>query len=347
MRSLLLPFSWLFGLVLRIRHWLYDNGLKPSWEPPVKTIVVGNLRVGGSGKTPMILHLGNWLIAKHKPAFLSRGYGRKSKGFKWVEQGMDASLTGDEPLLFKQAFPEAPVAVDANRKNGISRILNERPDVKLVLLDDAFQHRKVKPGFSILMMPFADFRKSRFLLPAGNERDLGSRRLKADVIVVSKVPANLSQADKEKVLSNLHPFPPQQVYFSTIEYDDLLSFDGSTRITLQQASDEPFVLVTGLAGDGGLAQKLAGGKGQHDHFRFADHHAYTAEDVAQIEAKRCMFAPHAKVLCTAKDRVKLHSLVDPKLQPFWFEIPIHYRFDREDDLKKRIYAYVEGNTTNR
>lgn len=309
--------------------------------------MVGNLRVGGSGKTPMILQLGNWLIAKNKPAFLSRGYGRKSKGFRWVEQGMSTSETGDEPMLFKQAFPEAPVAVDANRINGIKRILTERPDVKVVLLDDAFQHRKVKPGFSVLMMPFADFNKGRFLMPAGNERDLWCRRLNADVIVVSKVPENLSQADKEKVFVALDPFPSKQVYFSSIEYDDLIAFDGSTKISMHQASEEPFVLVTGLAGDGGLAQKLLAGKGQNLHLKFGDHHAYTADDVAQIEAKRCMFAPDARVLCTAKDHVKLHSLVSSELQAFWFEIPIRYRFDREDDLKKRIYAYVEGNTTNR
>lgn len=295
----------------------------------------------------MILHLGNWLIAKHKPAFLSRGYGRKSKGFRWVEQGMNISETGDEPMLFKQAFPEAPVAVDANRKDGIEKILRDRPGVKVVLLDDAFQHRKVKPGFSVLMMPFPDFFSNRFLLPAGNERDLWSRRLKADVIVVSKAPTNLSQTEKEKVFSDLHPFAPDKVYFSTIEYDDLISFDGSTKISLQQASNEPFVLVTGLAGDGGLAQKLSEGKGPHYYFRFGDHHTYTTDDVAQIEAKRCMFAPDARVLCTAKDHVKLHSLVAPELQSFWFEIPIQYRFDREEDLKKRIYAYVEGDTTNR
>lgn len=347
MRSLLLPFSWLFGLVLRIRHWLYDHGMMTSWRAPVKTIVVGNLRVGGSGKTPMILQLGNWLIARHKPAFLSRGYGRSSKGFHWVEQDMKIAETGDEPMLFKQAFPEAPVAVDADRKNGIRRILSERSGVQVILLDDAYQHRRIQAGFAVLMMPFADFFKARLLLPAGNERDLWERRLKADVVVISKCPDTIQQSEKEVIYKAIHPFPPEKIYFSRVEYESLISFDGSAKISLQQALSEPFVLVTGLAGDGGLQEHFNEGKGLKQHFRFGDHHAYTADDVAQIEAKRCMFAPDARVLCTAKDHVKLHSLVSPESQAFWFEIPIRYRFDREDDLKKRIYAYVEGNTTNR
>ncbi len=295
----------------------------------------------------MILQLGNWLITKHKPAFLSRGYGRKSKGFRWVEQEMNTTETGDEPMLFKQAFPEAPVAVDGNRKNGISRILKERAGVQVILLDDAYQHRRIQAGFSVLMMPFADFFKPRLLLPAGNERDLWKRRLKADVVVISKCPHTIQQWEKEAIYKAIHPFPPHNIYFSTIEYESLISFDGSAKIGVQQALSEPFVLVTGLAGDGGLQELFKEGKGPKQHFRFEDHHAYTADDVAQIEAKRCMFAHDARVLCTAKDHVKLHSLVAPELQSFWFEIPIQYRFDREEDLKKRIYAYVEGDTTNR
>ncbi|WP_311195889.1 tetraacyldisaccharide 4'-kinase [Antarcticibacterium sp. 1MA-6-2] len=227
LRKFLLPFSLLYGLVIRLRNWFYDKKILSSFSYSTPVIVVGNLSVGGTGKSPMIEYLLNLLLPQYKIATLSRGYGRKTKGYIELHGKEAAETVGDEPLQFKTKFPEAVVAVDENRKQGIERIVSEyQPEV--ILLDDAFQHRKIQAGFNILLTSFDNIYSEDRMLPTGNLREPKSGAVRADVIVVTKSPENLSLHDQEKIGKKLKIKTHQQLFFSYIEYSDYL-LDGKGR----------------------------------------------------------------------------------------------------------------------
>ena len=347
-RTLLLPFSMLFGLVLQVRHLLFDRGILKSYSPEIPSIVVGNLCLGGSGKTPMVIKIGSWLINHKRMAFLSRGYGRTSNGFQWVELDAKPEVTGDEPRLFKTAFPDAAVAVDANRTQGIKKILHARPKTQAIILDDAYQHRKVKAGLNILLVPADSFNRMRMLVPAGDERDLWQRRNAASLVVITKCNTSISENEKRQILKSLDLKKGIPVFFSSIKYEGLVSFDGLHKFPIRDLIDKKILLVTGIADGEMLKHDLESFGAEVEHLAFKDHYDYTAKDISRIEQNLSKFASVDRmILTTGKDRVKLESKLNPHDVSHWFEIQTDLKFDREEELKKLIFKYVDTNSRDR
>jgi tetraacyldisaccharide 4'-kinase len=343
LRVLLLPFSLLYGGILWLRHFWYDSRSDASWEIPVKSLVIGNLCLGGSGKTPFSIWVGEKLAAHYRVGYLSRGYGRKSRGFQWVDLQQSPSQTGDEPRLVKEALPQVPVAVCEDRKTGIETMLQEHPELQLLVLDDAMQHRKVQPGMLGVLIPWSDLQGHRWLVPAGNQRDLWARRLKGDFIVITKCPTLPQSGVRKQVLESLAPFPAERVFWSGLRYRGIRSFDGKSTLEWDSLSGETVIFITAIANAQPILDAWPG-KGPEVHLKYRDHHAFDAADLATVVEKQRMFAGRAKVVCTSKDRVKLAALLDLHAQQSWFEIEVEPYFDREAELEKLIIDYVEGTT---
>jgi tetraacyldisaccharide 4'-kinase len=347
-RLLLLPFSFLYGIALYCRHFLYDYGILKSVKFDVPVIVIGNLRVGGTGKTPHALYIASILNSRYKIAFLSRGYGRKSSGYQEVKKDDQADQAGDEPLLFKTAFPHVPVIVSENRVEGIKQLLKTHPETEVVILDDAFQHRKLRPGFSVLLIDWASFFSFRALLPAGNERDLWIRRKKADVLIISKVPDILDHnAALEHIKTKVALAPNQHLFLSHYVYDELLSFTGETTLKSEILKAKKALLVTGLADSSPLLHYLKTHCCEVVELKFGDHHNYNQADLDNIRKIVAKFADSGLlIITTSKDRVKLEPLLNKEERAFWFEQRINVVVNYESNFNQLILEYVESAKRN-
>ena len=296
LRVLLFPFAIIYGWVVTIRNFLYDKKwlgfTGVSYKKPI--ICVGNLSVGGTGKSPMIELLVSYLKDTHNLAVLSRGYGRKTKGYLQVEPNLSASQTGDEPLQFKQKFPSLSVAVCEDRKTGIEKLL---PEADIILLDDAFQHRKVIPGFSILLTAFDELFYEDYFLPAGNLRESRKGASRADVIVVTKCPDKVSYARLQEIKFLLNPASHQKVYFSKIGYADTI-FGISESLPLTYLKDKSFTLVTGIANPDPLVLFLNEQGFSFTHKKYADHHHFSAAEIAELKQDEL-------IITTEKDYMRL------------------------------------------
>src|SRR5436190_16710825 len=220
LRKILFPFAVLYGFITGIRNFLFDKNILKSYSFDLPVLAVGNLSVGGTGKTPQIEYLIRLLSSRYRVATLSRGYKRKSEGFVLANESSNAEILGDEPFQFFRKFRDIQVAVDADRKNGIEQLLAQPEKPEMILLDDAYQHRRVKAGFYILLTAYGDLYADDFILPAGNLRESRSGAKRADVIIVTKCPKNLSVAEQEKIKKKLAPKVGQDVFFTFIDYDE-------------------------------------------------------------------------------------------------------------------------------
>ena len=342
-RKWLLPFSYLFGFILHLRHWAYDKGILRSHCPDVPFVVVGNLCAGGSGKTPHTLLFARWLSAAFEPAFLSRGYGRSSVGFRMVSLNEPPSLTGDEPRLFKRSFPSAAVAVCSSRVEGIAKLRAYAPSSKVILLDDAYQHRPLRGGLRILLIPYSDFFHPRYLLPAGYQRDVWSRYKAADAIVVTQCPLLPEAKDSETIYNHLSQFNQEHIFFSSVELGQCISFDGLTvqTQTLSENGNCSLLLVSGIARPALLEQQVRALGLEVKHLVFPDHHDYSDADMQKIAADLRTFATsNVKVLTTSKDREKIAPLLKKEEYSRWFSLELDLRIDREETLKKILTDYV-------
>lgn len=342
-RLLLFPFSLLYGLVIAVRHWLYDLDFFSRTAAEIPTIVVGNLAVGGTGKSPMVEYLIRMLQSSCRVAVLSRGYGRRTKGYREVQGDDDASLSGDEPLQIKRKFPHITVAVCEKRVVGV-RQLQDKHD--LILLDDAFQHRALIPGFSILLFDYhTTLRDPHLLLPAGNYRDLSSRRKYADIMVVTKTPHNATAQHKDEIANKLYA-PNIPLLFSQLHYDGLLPMltEGNEQV-INAESD--VLVVTGIANPAPFLAYI------QQHYRiahqleFPDHHAFTAGDISRIISCWARIGGTNKIMITTeKDSMRLRDFSDTfrthKLQIFY--MPIRSAFELADEaiLKQFIGQYLQG-----
>ena len=307
LRLVLWPLGLLFGLVAMLRTKLYTMGVFKRHIPPVATVVIGNLSTGGTGKTPLVLYLAEKWSRKWNIATLSRGYGRKTKGFRWVSPGDDSATCGDEPLLLRQNLPErVQVAVGENRPEGIRRILEERPATNLVLLDDAYQHLALKARFYILTTPYDKPFYADALLPAGNLREPVWAKNRAHAMVVTKCPPTLSHAEAAAIRQRLNPTPGQPVCFTSLAYQAIRSISGPVPMDDRQ----PFLLVTGIANPGPLEAHLTGKACRFDTAHFADHHAFTPAEVATLAERARQLNPEMpQILTTEKDAVRLAPLL--------------------------------------
>lgn len=331
-RILLLPFSLLFGLGVSIRDFLYRQKVLLSVQFDIPVISVGNLTVGGAGKTPHIEYLIRLLLPYLNVSTLSRGYRRKTVGHQIVQYWSKADQVGDEPLMFKRKYPEIFATVNENRALGIPEMLQHAPQTQVVLLDDAFQHRGVKPGLNILLTEFRRPFTRDFLLPSGRLREWKSAYRRADVIIVSKCPDDLHDDDRAKLLAEIKPFPHQQVYFSSYRYlRPYYALHAAHQVDLQE--DMSVLLVSAIANSDYLQDYLETRVGTVRVREYEDHHYFSEDDLTEIEQQFEQMPGSKKIiLTTEKDamRLELHRerLAQNRLP--YFVLPVEVFFHGQD-----------------
>lgn len=316
MRFLLLPFAILYGLGVRLRHFLYDRGWLSSKRYPFPIVCVGNLAVGGTGKTPMVEYLVR-LLGQEQVAILSRGYRRKTRGFVLADDSATAMTLGDEPYQYHRKFPRATVAVCESRQEGIERLL-ENPHFKYIILDDAFQHRKVQAGTNLLLTSYDKLYTQDFLLPVGSLRDIHSRARKAQIIIVTKCP-ELTQTEQEKIIQQLKPLPSQKVYFTTIAYSERV-YSHEDSQALKDFIATPFTLVTGIANPTPLVDFLEKQGASFEHLAYSDHHHFSNRELEFLRQKE-------RILTTEKDYVRLEGTLSTL-----YYLPIETQFLNDQRL---------------
>jgi len=346
LRYLLFPFALLYGLVMALRNALFHWGVFKSESFEVPVISLGNITVGGTGKTPHSEYLISLLGAHYRVAVLSRGYGRQTKGFREVTAEASSLDCGDEPCQMKGKFPQAIVAVDEERKRGI-KYLVENYQAELVLLDDAFQHRWVKPGLSLLLVDYGRPFFKDFVLPMGRLREFPAGKKRADIIVVTKCPKALTKEEKAFWQKRLKLNASQQLFFSTFTYGAPLPvFPDVCKPTLTLDNAE-LLLLTGIANPQPLADYLTGQGAHVKPLSFADHHVFTAKDVAKLqESYQSIVAMGGVILTTEKDAARLSSDVDlpQEIKEKLFYVPIQVQIlDNEKEFNQIIESYVAKN----
>jgi tetraacyldisaccharide 4'-kinase len=347
LRWLLFPFSLLYGLIIIIRNWCYDSGMMKSRQFNIPVISVGNLEVGGAGKSPMTEYLVRLFKSHYKLATLSRGYGRKTKGFVLATDRSTASEIGDEPAQFKHKFPDIAVAVCESRVEGIEKLKNAH---RLVILDDAFQHRAVKPGFSILLFDYNKLNKPHLLLPAGNMREPFSGRWRADVLIITKCPEDISRAAQDKIIDKVQPLPWQQVFFTSIAYGQLQDLTGEkTNVSIDQ--DTTIFLLTGIANPIALLSRLQKSTQHIVHHKYPDHHSFSLKNITKLAGEFAACTAQKKVIITTeKDAMRLleHQLLQVVSTLPILVLPIGVRFlnNDEQNFDQLVKEYVREHTTN-
>lgn len=338
LRKILFPFSAIYWLITLVRNFFYDKGIFTSFSFPVPVIAVGNLSTGGTGKTPQTEYLIRLLSDNYRVATLSRGYKRKSKGFVLGSTDSSADVLGDEPFQFYQKFPNIRVAVDADRRNGIELLLALSSQPQIILLDDAYQHRKVKAGFYILLTSYDDLYSDDYVLPAGNLRESRSGADRADVIIVTKCPADLSEEGQRNIERKLKPKSSQKVYFTCIAYDDAV-FSEEGQLDIEAVKGRQKILVAGIAKPKPFFNYLQ--MPDDEALDFPDHHDFTEKELTDIKER----SQNKIIITTEKDYMRLRGKL-PKEQLFY--LPIKSRFlSRGDDFNKTILDYVGQSTGNR
>lgn len=307
LQRLLLPFSWLYARILHLRHWLYDANILKSTRPAVPTIVVGNLSFGGTGKTPHTELILRSLADVQPLATLSRGYGREGNAVVEVLQGDRAHSVGDEPLQIKRKFPPVRVFVGADRVKAIGSISATMPGVRAIVLDDAFQHRRLQAGLNILLTTWAKPWHRDALVPAGTLRDVRSRSRAAQAVVVTKcpqLPAPIGQAQWRKDLGLL---PEQALFFSGLRYAAPHVIHSPEAPTTEVAlSGKRCLVVTGIADPAPFVDHVRSLGAKAEHLRFPDHHTFTPADLRKAAERLATFAPGPQLLVTTeKDAMRL------------------------------------------
>lgn len=351
---ILKPLAWIYRLVVSGRNLLFDCGIIQSRTFPLPVICVGNLTVGGTGKTPHTEYLIRLLGKEYQVAVLSRGYRRKSKGFMLSKADTSVTEIGDEPYQMAHKFPEIYMAVDQDRCHGIERLTDGVivPRVAVVLLDDAFQHRYVKAGLNILLI---DYHRPVFrdkLLPEGRLREPVSGKKRAQIIIVSKCPSDMTEAERDEWRKDLQPDASQQVYFTTLEYGRLrpLFVTKAERELTKLQSEEQVLLVTGIASPTPIVETLKR-YCKVASVEFPDHHAFSEFDLRQIEKIYSKLPLGSLIVTTEKDAVRLMSLlplINETVRSHIYVLPVMVAFlgNEQELFNKNIIDYVRENTRN-
>ena len=318
----LLPLSWLYGLVVSIRNLMFDVGMLKSKTFPLPVICVGNITVGGTGKTPHTEYLIRLLSEKHQVAVLSRGYKRQSEGYVLATPTTPMTDIGDEPYQMKHKFPQIHMAVDKDRCHGIAELMKKevQPPTDVVILDDAYQHRYVKAGLNILLMDYHRLIYLDKLLPAGRLRESSSGTKRADIVIVTKCPRDITPIERKGIERSLNIENWQKIFFSTYTYPDNMKGIGSNPL-----------LVTGIASPEQMIYDLQKIVPEFDVMSFPDHHHFTENDINNIRTR----AAGRTILTTEKDSTRLHGLENVKV------IPIEVEFiDGKEEFDNIIRNYV-------
>ena len=347
----LLPLSWLYGIGVRFRNFLFDVGILKSQDYKVPIISVGNITVGGTGKTPHVEYLVKLLKDQFNVAVLSRGYKRKSRGYVLADKDTPMKQIGDEPYQMKQKFPGITVAVDKNRRRGIAQ-LTEDDKIDVILLDDAFQHRYVKPGVNILLVDYHRLIIYDKLLPAGRLREPLPGKNRADIVIVTKCPKELKPMEYRVITRAMNLFPYQTLYFSTLEYGELRPVFPHVRsnVSLSQLSNHNVLLLTGIASPRQLKEDLTPLAKSVTPMTFADHHNFSHKDLNQLSATFEAMPSPKVIITTEKDATRLNATEElgDELRKAFYVIPVNIKFmlEQEDLFNQNIIGYVRKNSRN-
>ena len=350
-RKLLLPFSLIYGFVIGVRNWMFDVKILKSKSYLTPVINVGNITIGGTGKTPHIEYLIRLFNSEYKVSTLSRGYKRKTSGFIIADSKHSYEDIGDEPKQLKSEFPDVLVCVDENRQRGIENIekLEDKPE--LILLDDAFQHRYVKPGLNILLTDYFHPYWKDQLLPVGNLRDSKNQVDRADIVIVSKTPKSISPIKKRIIKKELNLFPYQNLFFTTIQYGELINIGNAKDISPD--SSYTVLMLTGIAKSAHLKTYLNTHFEKVELAKFSDHHSYSGNDIKEIiEQFNNIESPNKIIVTTLKDAVRLK---DNSIFAELSNLPIYYQAikvgflnkDDEKEFNNLIFKYVRNATGDR
>lgn len=350
-----MPFSWLYGLGVGVRNYLFDAEILKSKSYSIPVISVGNITVGGAGKTPHVEYLIDLLRDEMQVAVLSRGYKRKSRGYVVADENTTMRDIGDEPFQIKQKFEGVYVAVDKDRCHGIDHLISDEDtkDVEVILLDDAFQHRYVKPGVNILLVDYHKFINYDKLLPAGRLREPQSAKVRADIVIVTKCPKNLNPIDYRVLSKAMDLKAFQQLYFTTLSYCDLKPiFNGGDTVPLNEIMGENILLLTGIASPEHLQVDIMeytrGVK--LETMAFSDHHNFTERDVERINERFAAMPSPKRIITTEKDQVRLFYLegLSEEVKQNIYALPIKVEFMLEGGktFNEKIESYVRKNSRN-
>lgn len=340
-RILLFPFSLFYALAVLVRNKLYDWQWLRSTSFNMPIICVGNLSVGGTGKSPMTEMLIEWLRPHVEVATLSRGYKRKTKGYLLADDQTTALEIGDEPMQFHLKYPAIGVAVGEERLAAIPQLLHDRPQTQAIILDDAFQHRSVQAGLNIVLTDYSNPYWHDWYLPTGDLRDQKSSASRASVIVVTKCPSNLGEQDKNELLQRIQPLPQQQVFFTTLEYG--IPYHISAGYTYQIQPHTEVLLLCGIANPLPLKKHIEKLAASYFEMSFNDHHIFSVDDLYAMRQKfEAMDGVEKIILTTEKDAVRLVKYgSELNALPLYVQ-PVMHRvlFGEEEAFKKRVISFV-------
>lgn len=350
----LLPLSWLYGFIVFIRNKLFDwNVLKQkSYDIPV--ICIGNITVGGTGKTPHTEYLIELLASNYRIAVLSRGYKRKSKGFVLASKDSAVDMIGDEPYQIKQKFPDILVAVDSQRQRGIETLLALPNEIKpqVILLDDAFQHRYVKPSYSILLTDYNRLMTKDKLLPAGRLREPVHYAEKANMIIVTKCPDGITPLDLRLLAKEMQVYPYQYLLYTSFRYGSLnpVFEENVEELSLKKLQSKDVLVVAGIANPRPFFKKVKRYAKQAETIEYPDHYQFTMKDIADIKSRLIAMGGKDKVIIvTEKDAARFRSMVnlDLDIKSILYYLPIHVGFVNEEDkqlFNNKILDHVRENS---
>jgi tetraacyldisaccharide 4'-kinase len=341
-RLLLLPFALLYGFIVVIRNFLYNRNFLRSAEFNFPLICVGNLVAGGTGKSPMVEYLIQLLCPRFKIATLSRGYKRKTKGYILATENTTALDIGDEPMQFHIKFPGVAVAAGEERIVAIPQLLHDKPDTQAIILDDAFQHRVVKAGLNILLSQYDDLYTKDFFLPTGDLRDQRSSANRAQIIIITKCPADLGIDEKKEIIGEINPKEHQQVFFTTIKYD--LPYHIATLEQKKISLDDEILLVCGIANPAPLKEYLSEHASAFYQLEYNDHYIFRIDDLHDIEKKFFAIASNKKIIITTeKDAVRLLKFKDQLTQLPLYVLPVKHKFlfNEGEQFDKKVVDFIK------
>ena len=368
----LLPLSWCYGLGVGFRNLLFEMGVLKSRSFKVPVISVGNITVGGTGKTPHVEYLIRLLKDHLNVAVLSRGYKRKSHGF--VLAGKDTTMwdIGDEPYQMKQKFPDITMAVDSKRTRGIQKLIDGEAgkEIDVILLDDAFQHRYVKPGINILLVDYHRLVIYDKLLPAGRLREPVKSKDRADVVIVTKCPKDMKPMEYRVITKAMKLYPYQRLFFSTHEYDapkpvfpDLSNRESIESLgvidsmgvlesldPLSPLAGKHILLLTGIASPEQMVQDLTPVTPNISTLTFGDHHAFRPKDIRRINERFSALPDPKLIITTEKDATRLEAVegLSDEVKSHLYTLPIHMTImmGQQEDFNNHIIKYVRKNSRN-
>lgn len=351
-KIILLPFALLYGLLIRIRNWLFDSGLIKVHSFDVPTICVGNLTTGGTGKTPHTEYLVKLLHQQgYKPAVLTRGYKRKKKGYVEVKRSHSAKEVGDEPRQLKQKFPGLIIAVSGNRVKGVQQLMNDHPNLDVILLDDGYQHRQIKAGLNLLLTEYTDPFTQQTLLPAGNLREPVSEKKRADIIIVTKAPNVYSPIEDRRMRDLLQPLSYQELYLSYLSYKSPVKFAPNQEDPekLPLSEEQKVVLFSGIANPIPLKNQVMRYCRELRPIHFPDHHFYTRKDLEKIKKEMDEIPPANRVVLTTEKDV--YRISGSEVEQEFSELPLYYlpvkvgvhQAPDQSSFDEKILNYVQKN----